>query len=87
MYSQIANILSMLLGNPLTSFPGVIGVCALSGPAVHAFGDALVAIGAGESPWTVIVNFVHNRDVALLAASFGLIVSKDFNRTGGNQAV
>lgn len=87
MIPQIGSLLSMLLGNPLTTIPGLIGVCALFGPAVQALGDALVHIGAGDDFWIVVVNFVRTPSVAMLGASIGIIFSKDFNRTGGTRQV
>lgn len=87
MNSAFANIMSMIVGNPITGIPGLVGVCATIGPAVAALGEALVRLGAGDNFWTVVINFVRNEDVSTLAVSTGLIFSKDFNRTGGTLKV
>jgi putative chitinase len=81
----IISILKTIVGNPLTSVPGVIGVLAEAGPAVSALGNAMTSLGGGGDFWSTINTFVHNPAVSIFAASVGLVFSKDYNRTGGSK--
>jgi putative chitinase len=85
MNGPLASILNMVVGNPLTGIPGAIGVIALLGPAVKAFGEAMIAIGSGANLWTVIGGFLTDPAVATFGTSIGLVLAKDHNVTGGTK--
>lgn len=83
--NMLPSLINMVVGNPLTSAPGVVVFLATVGPVTKALGESMIEIGAGGDFWTVLGTFFTKPEVASFGTSIGLIFSKDFNVTGGTK--